>query len=318
MTSDQRVLVGVDTTGKPVSVAVVQRLELSNIGDYSFTVSGPIADVEAAPGSDSEPGLRRDAILWAGFSPGKKTLAARATLRPAPASAVLPLRLTIQREGDALIVRGENVTAAPGPVLLGDVRTQEAARALDQTRRRLPLGRAAPDLYANVPRTPLSQSEQISAPLDVRGEVGGKTFSYTLGDGEPLRFELRVPNATANAKLRLVVTPVPPRRLLTPPGAKTWVEAVRRGRVSAARLLERVSRVRLIEARELQYRTFLVNPNAVGRSSAEYVYETAKKTAAPPTAATTSETESNTVLTVLFAALAVLGTGAVLVLWAHS
>jgi len=318
MTSDQRVLVGIDTTGKPVSVAVVQRLMLKNLGDYSFAVSGPIVDVEAAPGTDSEPGLRRDAILWSGFSPGKKTLAAQAKLRLAPASAVLPLRVTIEREGDALILRGENVSAAAGPVLRGDVSLQEGARALDETRRRLHLGRSAPDLYVNVPRTPLSQSEPIAAPLDVRGELAGKRFAYTLGDGRPMRFELRVPNAPTTAKLQLVATPVPPRRMLRPPGAKTWAEAVRRGRVSRARLLERISRVRLTEARELQYRTFLVNPNAAGRSSAVYVYETAKKTAAPPTATSPSGGGDDAWSTLLIATLAVLGTGALVVLWAHS
>ena len=86
MTSDQRVLVGIDATGKPITIAVVQRLTLHKLGDYSFAVPGPIADVEAAAGSASEPGLRHDAILWAGFSPGNKTLAARATLRVPPAA----------------------------------------------------------------------------------------------------------------------------------------------------------------------------------------------------------------------------------------
>ena len=318
MTSDQRVLVGIDTAGKPVSVAVVQRLMLHNLGDYSFAVSGPIVDVEAAEGTDSEPGLRRDAILWSGFSAGKKTLAARATLRLAAAAAVLPLRVTLEREADALILRGENVTAAPGPLLVGDVSPQEAARALDETRRRLPLGRSAPDLYLNVPRTPLSQLERIAAPLDVRGELGGKRFSYVLGDGGPMRFEVRVPHAAANAKLRLVVTPVPPRRLLTPPGTKTWTEAVRRGRVSRVGLLERISRLRLTEARELQYQTFLVNPNAAGRSTAMYVYETATKTAAAPPAASPAKMESDAWLTVLLAALAVFGAAGLVVLWAHS
>jgi hypothetical protein len=117
MTSMQRVLVGVAASGMPVSVAVVQRLVLHKLGDYSFFVQGPIADVEAAPGSDSEPGLRRDAILWSGFSSGTRTLAAKATLRVAPAAAALPLRVSIEREGNAVVLRGENTSSAPGPVL---------------------------------------------------------------------------------------------------------------------------------------------------------------------------------------------------------
>ena len=83
-TSAEEIRVGVDATGKPVSVVVVQRLRLSKLGDYTFAVPGPIAGVEAAAGSDSEPGLRHDAIVWAGFSPGHKTLAARVTARVNP------------------------------------------------------------------------------------------------------------------------------------------------------------------------------------------------------------------------------------------
>ena len=83
-------------------------------------------------------------------------------------------------------------------------------------------------------------------------------------------------------------------------------------------MLERISRLRLTEARELQYRTFLVNPNAAGRSSAVYVYETAKKTAAPPTAAAPSGGGDSAWSALLIAALAVLGTAALVVLWAHS
>ena len=77
----ERVLVGIDATGKPVSVDVVQRLTLNGLGDYTFAVPGPVTDVTSAPGSASEPGLRQGAILWSGFSSGQKTLAARAALR---------------------------------------------------------------------------------------------------------------------------------------------------------------------------------------------------------------------------------------------
>src|SRR5439155_2018791 len=144
MTNDQRLLVNIDATGKPISVADVQRLMLNRLGDYSFAVQGPIVDVEKAPGSDSEPGLRHDAILWSGFSSGTRTLAARATLRVPAASSALPLRVSIERDGDAVVLRGENTSSAPGPVLLGPVFAQDAARALGETRRRVALGRGAP------------------------------------------------------------------------------------------------------------------------------------------------------------------------------
>jgi len=319
MTSDERVLVGIDSAGKPVSIAVVQKLMLHKLGDYSFAVPGPIADVETAPGSDSDPGLRHDAILWAGFSPGTKTLASRATLRAAPASRLLPLRLSVDREGDALVLHGENTSAAPGPVLVGDVSAKEGAVALDQTRRRLQLGRAAPDLYARVPRAPLSQSVAIVAPLDVRVELEGKTYAYRLGDGGPTGFTLRVPHAPPRPKLRLIVTPVPPERQLTPPrGFATWAKAARHGRVPASSLLERVSRIRLATARALQYQTFLANPDTTGGTKAVYVYDTAAKIAVPRSAALPSENGRDAWQTVLFAALAVLAATGLVVVWANS
>jgi hypothetical protein len=317
MTGEQRVSVGVDRAGKPVSIAVVQTLVLNKLGDYTFVVPGPFIDVEAAPGSDSEPGLRRDAILWSGFSSGKRTLAARATLRVAPASKLLPLRVSVERQGSALILRGENATTAPGPVLSGPMSAREVARALAETRRRVSLGRAAPDLFATVPHPPLSQSESIAAPLDVTGELGGVRFHYRLGDAGPMRFERRIPHATSGAKLRLTVTPVPPSHELTPPGAATWAEAFRRAR-NRSQLLARVSRVRLTLARALQYQAFLANPDPNARSSAVYIYETAmpRAVAAPqtPSDGGWSGPWRGVVLTVV----AVAGTAGLVVLWAHS
>jgi hypothetical protein len=318
MSSVQRVLVGVDAVGKPVSVAVVQRLMLHRLGDYSFAVSGPVVDVEAAPGSDSAPGLRRDAILWSGFSSGRKTLAARARLRVSPASPILPLRVSIARTGTTVLIRGENTSAAPGPVLLGSVSVQEIEKAFTDTRRSLSLGRGAPDLYVTAQRVPVSQSEPIAAPLDVRGEFGGVRFRYRLGDGGPMSFTLRVPQAPRGAKLRLVVTPVPPSRLLRAPGTATWAEAVRRGRVDRSRLLELVSRARLAVARELQYQAFLQNPDATGRSSAVYLYETAVRRAVAPPPASEDDGTSGVLGAVLLATLAVGGTAGLVVLWAHS
>jgi hypothetical protein len=306
MSSDQKVLVGVDATGKPVSLQVVQRLQLPKLGDYSFTVPGPISDVEVAPGSDSQPGLRRDAILWAGFSAGNKTLAARATLRPAEAESRLPLRVSVERDGDTLIVRGENVAVARAPVLVGPLSLREAVRALRQTRKYLDLGVAAPDLYATVRQTPLSQSERIVAPLDVQGQVGKQRFHYLLGDGRPLQFERRVEHAPRGAKVRLVVTPVPPKRLLS----------TRPNDVEQA--LGLVARARLTVARELQYHNFLANPNPTGRSTATYIYETAKRSAAPQPATPADAGGNSSWPAFLVVALGVVGAGSLVVLWAHS
>jgi hypothetical protein len=306
MSSDQKVLVGIDSTGKPVSLNVVQRLELPKLGDYTFSVPGPISDVEAAPGSDSQPGLRRDAILWSGFSAGNKTLAARATLRAGEAASSLPLRVSLERDAGALIVRGENVAIARAPVLVGPLSVSEAEKALRRTRRYLPLGAAAPDLYATVRETPTSRSVPIVAPLDVAGRVGNDRFHYVLGDGRPLRFERRIAHAPEGAKLRLVVTPVPPERLL------------RTRPRDAARALELVARARLTVARELQFDNFLANPNPTGRSTAAYIYETAKRSAAPRPVTPADASGSTSWPTFLAVALGIVGAGALVVLWANS
>jgi hypothetical protein len=114
------------------------------------------------------------------------------------------------------------------------------------------------------------------------------------------------------------VTPVPPLNLLTPPGAPTWTEAIRRGHVKRADLLELISRVRMTVARELQYQTFLANPNVIGKAHGVYVYEPAMKTAARPPAASPGSDGNSPWLTVLIAALAVVGATGLVVLWANS
>ncbi len=99
ISSDQRIVVGVDGSGSPSSVRVRQRLDVGGRGDYQFGIAGPIEDVRRGPGSDSEPGLRADQLLWAGFSPGHKVLAADVTLQPGETARYLPLRLQLARTG---------------------------------------------------------------------------------------------------------------------------------------------------------------------------------------------------------------------------
>ena len=212
--------------------------------------------------------MRRDAILWSGFSAGKKTLAARATLRPGAAASLLPLRVSLARDGDTLVVRGDNVAIARAPVLVGPLSLSEATKALRQTRRYLPLGAAAPDLYATVHQTPLSDRSASSRRSTSEDQVGSERFHYVLGDGRPLEFERRVAHAPKDAKVRLVVTPGPPERRSCRRNREAWQ------RRPVAR---RSPRARLTVARELQFQNFLANPNPTGRSTAAYIYETAKR-----------------------------------------
>jgi hypothetical protein len=321
MHSVERVLVGVDAAGRPVSVDVVQRLTLRGLGDYTFAVPGPTTDVVAAPGSASEPGLRNGAILWSGFSPGRKTLVARATLQLAPAAGALPLRVTIVRDGETLTLRARNVTGFPGSLLDGPAERDATAAALDATRQTASRRPALRDIYVPVPSLPKAKPERIWAALRVTGELrfpGGRRVAVNglLGDGGPRQLVVRVANASGEPTLRLVVRGVSPAKLLTPPGgAATWAEAARTQRVDASRLLEVASRVRLTIARALDFQTFLANPDPRGTSSATYVYESAPAVVATPV--TRPGSDGRDWANAIVAALLVLGSLGLVVLWAH-
>jgi hypothetical protein len=143
------------------------------------------------------------------------------------------------------------------------------------------------------------------------------SFEHVLGDGLPLSFSVKA-RGEGTPQVRLRVTPVPAVRLLRSPGASTWAQAARRGRLSPAWLLRRLieSRMRLVRAD--QYGSFLENPDPNGRGSAVYTYETV---AAPAPTVASSESGGGGTSALLIALVAVgsiaLAGGAV-VLWAHS
>jgi hypothetical protein len=97
-----RVDLGMD--GAPVAVSVDQTLTVHGLGDFEFKVPGPANTVDALPQSEAEPGLRRGAVLWQGFSPGTKVLAARMALYPELETSRLPVAvgLTATVNGSAL------------------------------------------------------------------------------------------------------------------------------------------------------------------------------------------------------------------------
>ena len=99
----------------PAQIRVRQRLLVRGKGDYQLAIGGPIDDALPAPGSQSTPGLRTDQLLWAGFSPGRKVLAADVLLRPRAAAQYLPVRLRLQGEGDRTVLTVKNATAFAQP-----------------------------------------------------------------------------------------------------------------------------------------------------------------------------------------------------------
>jgi hypothetical protein len=323
--SNEQVRVAVDGSGAPRAIRVVQRLAIKGKGDYQLAIGAPIEDVHRAAGSQSDPGFRTDQLLWAGFSPGRKRLAARVELRVPGVAPYLPLRLHLTRENGGVTLRVTNATTTPVQSYAGVVRAPEIARLLDQTRRSALAGRRVTAAYATfigevrVPKQPL----EIEAPLQVEGALafpGSRpvTFTRLLGDGEPLSFEVHA-EGSGEPRLTLRARPVAAKRLLRPPRAGTWAEAVRRRHIPPSELLSRLLGARLRLVRADQYQTFLADPDADGHSRAAYVYELTA--ARPPQQAGTPArggSGSNALLVALVVAGCIVLAGGGLVVWAHS
>jgi hypothetical protein len=180
--SREVVTTGVDGAGTPVSVTVDQRLDVVGTGDYVFTVPAPVRSVAAARGSQSAPGQRAGAILWAGFSDRYRRLSARARLWAPAAARLLPLRLALRASVDGRPLRpGErrsgrldialtlrNVTAIRAPSAAGAGDVPRLVRALDAARRGVfPYGGVAIPLRS----PPAARTARIEAPLAISGEI---------------------------------------------------------------------------------------------------------------------------------------------------
>ena len=142
--TDEHVRVRVDPRGRPFDVRARQRLVVLDKGDYVFVVPAPVVDVLPAPGSESSPGQRRTSILWSGFNPRRKVLAADARLRAREAAPALPIR--VETRGDTITV--ENATAVDAATFTAGAAARPLARYLDLVRtavsreRLVPIGTA--------------------------------------------------------------------------------------------------------------------------------------------------------------------------------
>jgi hypothetical protein len=324
--SDQLVNVGVGPDARPARVRVRQRLIVHGQGDYQLAISGPIDDVRPAPGTQSSPGLRSDQLLWAGFSPGRKVLAAEAFLRAKDAAPYLPVRLRLERRGDRAILTVTNATAVPQQVYTGKVLLPELARLLDETRRSSLTGVRLKGTFANFigeVRT-LKQPVRIAAPLRVEGELrlpnqAPVTFDRTLGDGQPLSFQVEA-RGQGVPKIHLQARPAPVVRELRPPGAATWAGALSRNPPPVGELVHRLMTTRMQLVRADQFQSFLADPDADGRTRSVYEYETvavkSHRVAAAPASPDGDGGDALLIILAVIGSVVVAGGG--LVAWAHS
>ena len=297
----QRVRVGVDPTGKPRSVEAVQELTLNGTGDYIFIVPAPATDVRPGPTTESEPGFRKGAILWQGFSPGKRRLAALVRLESKPAFAALPLRVALDgRVAGRPLARGGR---ADGPLDLtlhvtGRTATQvqtfggralpkEVAAVLDDTRAALRTKRPLPAgivtlkgavekrSVAGLGRLPGERRAPVRARADRRrARRRGEHRAPRPRDDRPLReagrrrrqLDLELTGRASGLgapTLELEAVPDLDVRGLAPPRGGTWTRALRQGlvRPDGRQLLSTAIGTFLRLARTNQYETFLLNPD---------------------------------------------------------
>ena len=315
--SRERVSAGIDGDGMPTTVTVVQRLSVRALGDYAFFIPAPAVSVVAAEGSESQPGLRPNQIVWQGFSPRRKLLAARADLRPADSVDALPIRIRVSgmpvRPGRfELVISIENATRAVVPTFTGDAVETDVAAALRALRAAVRIERAVEGRTVRIRGRSVSTRIEVSAPFALRGtirfppgsvrEVTPTRFSGVVGGGKPSTLRVTVRG--------VALRPLPPMiRVLAEPLAAAAIPASASGLRAAILAYLRYARVR-------QYLTFLANPDPAGPSRATYVFATA----APERPATGAEAEfeedSGLPAAVFVAGLALLGFGLV-VLWAH-
>jgi hypothetical protein len=290
-----RVRVTIDATGRPFAATATQRLDVSRLGDYAFQIGAPAIDAGAAAGSQSEPGLRTGAVLWQGFNPGHRVLAAVVQLDPSETAASLPLR--VEASGDHMVLH--NATTVKISTFTADALAPQLEQYIASLRTAAEHGVPPTGGGALVTSTLKPRSVEVSAPLRVSGTVGSRRVTLVLGGAtHPLTATL------PRGRVRLQVTPLPPLELLTP-----------RHETGRA-LLDRATRASLEFARSRQYDAFLGNPDPGGPTSTVYLYVSGRR--AGPDAVLPSTRSSNWRRTVLLAIGVVVALAASAYAWARS
>ena len=249
--NDELVLVGLDGGGTPVRVLLEQRLRLTGTGDYQVRERGPARS--AQPLGDGPPPVTKfGAVVWQGFSPGTRDLAARLVLDPVLEQARLPLVVTASLDGEPLgpdgavpragtvRLRLENATTQPAVLPTAtDADAGEVARALDAARAAAAQpGPRLPAAGAGLPTAVTAPGEATVAattgvPLRVTGTVAGGTVTGPATTAAGDVAGTLPPGATAEllvevagpGRLVLDLTAVPaldPRTLEPPAGQASW------------------------------------------------------------------------------------------------
>jgi hypothetical protein len=241
-------------------------------------------------------------ILWEGFSPGRRVLAAWADLRPAESARSLPIRVALVTEVDGRPLRtGEkrsgdlrvtltvsNVTGANASSFTADPEPVSLRQVLSRIRGAMRRGVFAEGLNIGIrsPATPVR--ERVAAPLRVEGTLRFARGSVRLrGAPEGTVHVAGMLDGVRRNQLRLVlrgraVNASPPKLDLRAHTAA--IPDRTKPSQSPREQLARTIELELTYARKRQFDMFLASPDLTGKSSTVYVYRTAvAPRAAPPT-----------------------------------
>jgi|GEM_PF-2227791 len=189
--NDELVSVEVSGDGRVSRVSELQRIGVSGTGDYFVRESGPATAAQAADGD--APVLSLGDLVWQGFSPGSRQLAARIELDPEIESRHLPLRigLTFTAAGRRTVLGPQRQVPGAGTLTLtvdnttgqrvslptaADAPARQLAVALDRLRAaasataRLPTTRTGIPAQLTVTDAGSRVGEQL-VPLRVRGSL---------------------------------------------------------------------------------------------------------------------------------------------------
>jgi hypothetical protein len=330
------VVVGLEDDGTPHSVRVLHTIVVKALGNYVFAVPAPVRSVLPGPGTESQPGRRRNQILWQGFSPGHRVLAAWADLRPAESVALLPLRVRVttevdgsplgpgeKRSGDLRVtLTAENTTGATAKSFTAEPEAVDLALVLGRIRSAIQRGVSAEGLNIRLrsPMTPVAV--RVAAPLRLDGTLTfapGTVLLRGAPDGVvPISALL---DGHRRSQLRLVL-----RGRALNASAPQLDLRVRTGRIPDTVTPSQNPRTRLAGtialelayARKRQYDMFLASPEQTGPSSMTYVYRTTAAVRPATPAAGSGGDAGHTAGWIVLGLLLVAGVPAAAVIWAHS
>lgn len=251
--NDEVVQVEASTDGRVVRVTDEQRIRITGTGDYFLRESGPARAATAAGGD--VPVLSQGDIVWQGFSPGARQLAARIELDPEIESRHLPLRIELAftpTGGRPAVLGANRLAPGAGAVTLtvtnttaqqaslptaADAAVRPVASALDRVLAmardgrsgRLPTTRTG--IPAQLPVTgPATRQAVHLAPLRLTGRLsvtgqpagapGAVRLDALLRGSARFSLPVRQPGTVS---LELTAAPALDPALLAPPrGLRSW------------------------------------------------------------------------------------------------